>query len=97
MKWLRRWCGRVVECHEMRDGDIPCGEFPWLVVGEKIGAQVVVDFDGWQVGCSLAGLVSDVIYRFDGEPDQSAELLPLAEAFEAEAKRIRECLKHPIS
>ena len=96
--WLRRWNRRDVECHEMRKGKVPAGDFPWLCVGKKLGAQVVVEVGGpggWQVGCPLHYLVTGAMWALDGDEDESDELLALAEAFEREAKRLRAHLKPP--
>lgn len=96
MNWLKRWNRRDVECHDMGKGKVPAGGYPWLCVGKKLGAQVVVEVggvDGWQVGCPLAGLVSDMLDSLDFDDDAAAEMLSLAEEFESEAKRIRENLK----
>lgn len=91
--WLRRWNGSAVECHEMNKGKVPPGTFPWLCVGDKLGAQIVVQVGdlGWQVGCQISDLVDFAkIDADDDDPDERiAFLLALAESFEREAEKLR--------
>lgn len=95
MTFMRRWCRRDVECLNFNKGRIPKGNFPWLVISEKLGAQVVVDVEGFEVACKITDLVSDAVQTWGyprseaGRGEDGDDLLRLAEALEDAAATFR--------